>query len=242
MRQPGQHRQWEAYSRANSLVNPETIEQLEASHCKYLIIGFESMSPVSLKNMSKRVTADQNVQAIEALRGRGVEFHGSFMAGYPGESPEDYEHTHRFLVDRYHGRFNVYIFMFMDETMPVWQDAPMYDLQVSSGWMWKHSGMSSQTAMKLQDRTIREVRWKNDDAVLNLWQSNFMRPMLPTEPFRTGPRIEKAIERLAFCVHDLGEHADTAARCRGLLDELESLGVDTGARAWHSRTESLPMT
>jgi radical SAM superfamily enzyme YgiQ (UPF0313 family) len=220
---------WEGYSRANTLGTKEVVQKLEASKCRRLFIGFESMNPVALKNMDKKVTLAQNHRAIEALRGTSMEVRASFMVGYPGETPDDYKLTHNFLVNDYQGLFNVHFFMFSDETMPVWDDAPLYDLEVTNGWTWKHSGMDSVTANRLRTETLHTARWKNDHAVHDLWQPNYMRPFMANLTMPNSIKLEKALERLAYLVKDRGEGEDAAATCRGLLDELSSMGVWTGS-------------
>ena len=57
--------------------------------------------------MNKRVSSAQNERAHTLLEGSGVDLRTSFMVGYPGETPEDYELTHRFIVDRVRGRFGI---------------------------------------------------------------------------------------------------------------------------------------
>lgn len=218
---------WEAYSRANTLGTREVVERLEASKCRRLFIGFEAMNTAALKAMDKKVSVEQNHRAIEALRGSSIEVRASFIVGYPGETPEDYQLTHDFLVRDYEGLFNVHFFLFNDETMPVWDDAPLYDLDVTNAWTWKHSGMDSMTAIMLRLKTLREVRWKNDRAVHDLWQPAYVRPFVPEVGVATNLRIEKAIERLGHLVKDLGDGEDSSARCRALLEGLEADGVDT---------------
>src|SRR6185436_19072970 len=107
----------------------------------------------------------QNFRAVEALRDTSIDVRASFLVGYPGETPDLYEQTHRFVVDQFRGRFNVNSFIFQDEVMPVWADAPIYDLQVSNPVTWTHCGMDSTTALTLRDRTLFETRWQNDHAV-----------------------------------------------------------------------------
>jgi anaerobic magnesium-protoporphyrin IX monomethyl ester cyclase len=220
---------WEGYSRANVIDTRETVQLLEASHCRFLFIGFEAMNETALKNMSKHVSVKQNFRAVEALRGTSIDVRASFLVGYPGEKPEDYERTHRFVVDDFHGRFNVNTFIFQDETMPVWGDAPIYDLDVTNPWTWKHCGMDSKTAFGLRDRTLREARWQNEHAVHELWQLWHLRPLIPELDLRANYRVEKLIERLAYLVRDRGEDENAAGLCRAMLDELESLGVWTGS-------------
>ncbi len=218
---------WEGYSRANTLGTREVVQQLEAARCRRLFIGFEAMNATALKNMDKKVTLAQNYRAVEALRGSSIEVRASFMAGYPGETPDDYQLTHDFLVKQYEGLFNVHFFMFSDETMPVWDDAPLFDLDVTNPWTWKHNGMDSFTAQRLRSETLLAARWQSDRAVHDLWQPAFMRPFMPGISQPANLRLEKALERLAYLVKDLGQDEAAAARCRGLLAELESLGVST---------------
>jgi len=218
---------WEAYSRANTIGTREIFEQLEAAHCQRLFVGFEAMNETALKNMDKKVTVEQNKRAVEAMRGSSIEVRGAFMVGYPGESAEDYALTHRFLVEDYTGPFNIHFFMFSDETMPVWEDAGVYELEVKSAADWTHKGMNSQAAMRLRMRTLRDVRWGNDQAVHDMWNLSYMRPLVPGQPLTQSLRIEKRLEQLAFLVKDQGQGDAAAARCRGILTDLQQLGVQT---------------
>jgi hypothetical protein len=210
------------------LGSAEVVDRLEAAHCVRLFIGFESMHPAILKNMDKKVSVEQNRRAIEALGGSSLEIRGSFMVGYPGETPETFEATHQFLVEDYRGPFNLHFFMFSDETMPVWQDAPMYELEVTDGFTWKHKGMDSKTAIALRAKTLVDVRWKNDRAVHDAWQLAYVRPLIPGMTLPQSLRIEKRVEQLAFLIKDLGEDDASAARCRGILDELRANGIALG--------------
>jgi len=218
---------WEGYSRANALGSREIVDKLEAARCRRLFIGFESMNATALGNMDKKVSVEQNVRAFEALKGSSLEVRGSFLVGYPGETAADYQLTHDFLVQEYRGLFNVQFFLFIDETMPVWQDAPIYDLEVANGWTWTHAGMDSTTAMALRLQTLYEVRWKNDHAVNDVWQSAYTRPFVPGAPLSVNLKVEKAIDRLGHVVKDFGDDEAAARRCRALLDELTALGVET---------------
>ncbi|MDP1569403.1 MAG: radical SAM protein [Vicinamibacterales bacterium] len=218
---------WEGYSRANALGSREIVDKLEAARCRRLFIGFESMNATALANMDKKVSVEQNRRAFEALKGSSLEVRGSFLVGYPGETAADYQQTHDFLVQEYRGLFNVQFFLFTDETMPVWQDAPIYDLEVTNGWTWTHAGMDSITAMRLRLKTLHEVRWKNDHAVNDVWQSAYTRPFMAGAPLSVNLKIEKALERLGHVVKDFGDGEAAAERCRALLDELTALGVET---------------
>ncbi|ADO68346.1 B12-binding domain-containing radical SAM protein [Stigmatella aurantiaca] len=221
---------WEAYTRANVINTPDVVSGLEASHCTTLSIGFESMSNNSLKYMNKKVTAEQNRRANELLADSAVDFRGSFIIGYPGENVEDYEMTQRFLVNEYARHFMLSVFSLTDETMPVWNDAELYKLEVfdknDPDSDWRHIGMDTSTARALHRRTLREVRWKNDRAVAVMWQLAYQLPILPALGLRENYRAEKLFERLAFAPVDF---ADDPARVRAMsesfIQELGQLGV-----------------
>ncbi|HWS52989.1 MAG TPA: radical SAM protein [Pyrinomonadaceae bacterium] len=220
---------WEAFTRANVLSNPAVIESLARAHCRTLSIGFESMSDNSLDYMDKKVSAKQNRTAFRLLRGSPVGYRMSFMAGYPGETPEDYRETHDFLVDEYEGHFTLSVFSLQDETMPVWEDAQRFNILVADpenpDYSWTHSGMDVRTARALRQQTLRDVRWKNDGAVPFLWQTDYQTPLMPHRTARENYRAEKLVERIGFLPTDYPDPEQNGPRLRSLLAELAALGV-----------------
>jgi tRNA A37 methylthiotransferase MiaB len=220
---------WEAFTRANVLSSPAVIDALANAHCRTLSIGFESMSDNSLDYMNKKVSAKQNRTAFELLRGGPVGYRMSFMAGYPGETPEDYRETHDFLVNEYEGHFTLSVFSLQDETMPVWEDAQRFDIRVADeenpDYSWTHIGMNVGTARALRKQTLRDVRWKNDGAVPFLWQTDYQTPLLPHLTARENYRVEKLVERIGFLPTDYPEPERSVPLLRGMLAELAGLGV-----------------
>lgn len=215
---------WYAFSRANNIKDRETVTQLEASSCRGLSIGFESMNDATLKAMDKKVTAGENRRAFDLLDQSEVLVNGSFMIGYPSETPEAYEVTHNFLVRELRGRFGLSVFSVVDETMPVWQEAAKYQLEETDDG-WRHCGMDQATASKLQARTMLDVRWNNDDAVMLTWQFDYATPIAQGFGVRGNRRVEKLVDRLTFLVRDWGTGDEAERRGRAALSELESLGV-----------------
>lgn len=220
---------WEAFTRANVLSSPAVIEALARAHCRTLSIGFESMSDNSLDYMEKKVSAKQNRRAFELLRGGPVGYRMSFMAGYPGETPEDYQETHDFLVNEYEGHFTLSVFSLQDETMPVWEDAQRFDIRVADlenpDYSWSHAGMNVETARALRKQTLRDVRWKNDGAVPFLWQTDYQTPLLPHRTARENYRVEKLVERIGFLPNDYPDPGRNEPILRTMLGELAGLGV-----------------
>lgn len=220
---------WEAYTRANFITGREVVDRLADAHCATLSIGFESMSPISLRLMHKQVTAAHNRRAHDALSGGPVRYRSSFMVGYPGETPEDYELTHDYLVGEYTGHFMLSVFSMTDETMPVWQDAGRLGIQVEDcedpDAAWSHVGMDHATAKQLHRRTLDEVRQRSERAVLLLWQTDYHTPLIPGLPVETSMRAEKLVERLGMLPVDVPDPRERVARAAEVLSSLEALGA-----------------
>ncbi|MFJ1460943.1 B12-binding domain-containing radical SAM protein [Nocardia sp. N2S4-5] len=220
---------WEGYTRANAIRDHATVHALEDSHCAALAIGFESMSDTVLGYMNKNVTAAANRTAHQLLARSGIEHRASFMVGYPGETPEHFHDTRQYLVTEYTGRFSLYVFSLTDETMPVWQDAQRFRLHVGNpdrpDTSWRHIGMDSHTAQALQRETLTDIRWHNDDAVLNLWQGRYEMPLAPTRSDTENLRIEKFIERLAMLPVDFPEPEAQSRRSANMVSQLSQHGI-----------------
>lgn len=226
---------WEGYSRANAITSQQDMDSFAAAHCRSLSIGFESMSEASLRRMNKRVTAQQNRRAFELIKDSDVGHRCSFMVGYPGETPDEFRETHDFLTTEYSGYFMLSVFSMQDETMPVWQEADKYDLRVTdpddpdSGW--SHSGMDFEQAKALHRETLHQVRRRNDEALLVLWQSRYEVPIAPELPRRQRLRIEKLIERIGMLPVDEPDRARGRDLADGYLHQLAGYGITVRAQA-----------
>jgi anaerobic magnesium-protoporphyrin IX monomethyl ester cyclase len=221
---------WEAYTRANVIRDASVVNGLALAHCRTLSIGFESMSDNTLSYMHKQVRARQNRTAHELLRHSPVGYRISFMCGYPGETPEDYRLTHDFLVDEYAGHFMLSVLSLVDETMPVWQDAARFQIEVADpdepDYSWRHVGMDVATARQLQRDTLDQVRHDSDSAVLLLWQSDYETPLVPWHTRARDLRAQKAVERLAMLPVDRPDPSEGASRLHRLLAELAELDIE----------------
>ena len=215
---------WYSFSRADMIDSKALVAQLEEAHCAGLAIGFESMNDTTLLAMDKKVTADENRRAVELLDDSRILVNGSFIVGYPGETPDAFEDTRAFIVRELRGRFSLSIFSVIDETMPVWADAAKYQLEETDDG-WKHCGMDYATAAQLLARTVQDVRWKSDNAVMITWQVDYATPLVPGLNLKANRRIEKLVERLTFLARDWGTDESAPARARAIVAELDQLGV-----------------
>ena len=224
--------EWEAYSRADVISSPEIIKSLEYANCRLLSIGFESLSDNTLKYMNKRTTAEINRKANDLLNkyATNLDFRGSFIVGFPGETKEDFQKTHDFLVYEYKKQFHLSVFSLVDETMPIWKEAEKYNLVVTDinnpDYNWSHCGMSAKEARELHQQTLFDVRWKNEYAVATEWQLPYDLPLNPNLDFTKNYRIEKLIERLAFVTKDFKENQELInSITQSVVEELRTLGV-----------------
>jgi anaerobic magnesium-protoporphyrin IX monomethyl ester cyclase len=222
--------EWEGYSRANVIKHERLLDRLAAAHCRFLSIGFESMSDKVLTAMDKRVTAAQNRRAFELLRQGEVGYRCSFMTGYPSETPEDFEQTSDFLVSDYAGHFMLSVFSLQDEQMPVWQDAERYSIvlddAINPDYAWRHCGMDVATARQLNHQTLDAVRRHNDEAVLVLWQADYQTWLLPHLSARDNLVVEKAVERIGMLPIDQPDPVAGTHRLTELLAVLSGFGIE----------------
>jgi hypothetical protein len=220
---------WEGYSRANVVDSPEFIENLVASHCRRLQIGFESMSDVVLKRMKKRVNAKQNRRAFELLRAGDLGYTIFFMIGYPGETPDCFQETADFVLKEYAGHYMLNIFSVSDETMPLWEDREELQIQVCDPEEpdadWSHIGMDVTLARQLNRETLDRVRLENENAVTMLWQGQYQHWFMPHASRHTNLAVEKCVERLAMAAKDYAEVEDAAHAVRTQVQRLAALGV-----------------
>lgn len=221
--------EWEGYSRANVLDSPELIDAFVAAHCRFLSIGFESMSDHTLGLMNKRVSRAQNLRAFRLLRGGDLGYRASFMVGYPGETPEDFALTHTFLEEDWHGHYMLSVFSISDETMPVWEDKQRLELVVHDpedpDYSWSHIGMDVHEARRLNHATLDAVRRNNEHAVLLLWQAAYQQWLVPALSTADNLKIEKAVARIGMAPRDHADPRAGSAAVQLQLDGLRAMGV-----------------
>jgi len=79
------------------IVNAGLLKKLKAAGCFQIVYGLESGSPKMLKLMKKRITVDQNRNAVIAAREAGLHCVPQFLVGLPGENKETLKETINFI-------------------------------------------------------------------------------------------------------------------------------------------------
>ena len=204
---------WTANSRVDTPFNQEVVRQLEDAGCITLFFGFESMCDETLLKMDKRTTSSLN-RKINSLFGESSILTAmSFIVGFPGETPSDFEYTHDYLVNEHIGRFTLYVFEYEGDILPIAKEKEKYQIEVydddekynwaHGGQNWKHIGMDSNKAKLLRRKTIKDSRANiSSNSVFSSWQGKYQWPFVQGLSKMENIKIEKLIDRLIFLFVD----------------------------------------
>lgn len=88
---------WSVNSRAD-VIDKDLFRHMKKAGCRLLLIGFESGSQIMLDNMHKNITVQKMEEFIKIVRSEGLQIHGCFVLGLPGETKETMEETIKFAL------------------------------------------------------------------------------------------------------------------------------------------------
>jgi len=91
---------WSTQVRADVARDEEIVRLMKKAGCNFLFIGFESVNPKSLKEMKKRQTIEEIVQAIKVIRHHRINIHGMFVYGFDKDDWQTVKKTVRFAKKR----------------------------------------------------------------------------------------------------------------------------------------------
>lgn len=87
---------WGCLSRVDTLDEP-TIIAMKKAGCHMMSFGIESGSPKMLKIMRKGTNLEQALKTLKLVRKHRIDSAASFVLGIPGETPETFRQTIRFV-------------------------------------------------------------------------------------------------------------------------------------------------
>lgn len=90
---------WICYARADDLCEEDTVLLMKRAGCHQVQIGIESGHQTILDNMNKVSTVAANRGALANCRKHGLTSIVSLICGFPGETPETLEATHRLMEE-----------------------------------------------------------------------------------------------------------------------------------------------
>ena len=146
---------WYAFIRCQYLDRQQVIDMRE-SGCGGAYLGIESANNEILKAMNKRATRDDYMRAVALLASEGIVSYGSFIIGFPSETPDAVNDTISFIENSGLDFFNVKIFYY-DHTTPIAQEAHRYDLK-GRGMNWSHTTMTSTEAFACSEHVIKTIK------------------------------------------------------------------------------------
>ncbi len=88
---------WSTTARANT--SYETLKAMKEGGLRLLVVGFETGDPQVLKNIRKGVTLDLGRRLVKWCKELGIQVHGTFMVGLPGETRQSLEASIRFACE-----------------------------------------------------------------------------------------------------------------------------------------------
>lgn len=88
---------WSTTTRAN--IGTETLKELKDSGLRLLMVGYESGSDEILKNIKKGITTDGARKFTKDCKALGINLHGTFMLGLPGETKQTIEQTIKYACE-----------------------------------------------------------------------------------------------------------------------------------------------
>ena len=91
---------WNAAVSANIANMPDLLDEMAATGCKSLFIGFESINKASLKNVHKgQNNVDQFEKLVAEIHKRDIMINASFVFGLDGDDKNTFKDTLRWIVD-----------------------------------------------------------------------------------------------------------------------------------------------
>jgi radical SAM superfamily enzyme YgiQ (UPF0313 family) len=94
---------WYSFTDVTLAKDEELLDLAARSGCRVLIIGFESLSAESLKNIDrsnwKYKQFKNYTDAVEKIQAKGIGVLGSFMMGLDGDDADTFKHTLDFIVN-----------------------------------------------------------------------------------------------------------------------------------------------
>jgi radical SAM superfamily enzyme YgiQ (UPF0313 family) len=92
---------WTAQVRSDIARSPDTLEKMKQAGCRWLYIGFESISDKTLKALHKSQNRLDIENAIKVIHEKGINIHGMFMFGEDNDTVETIKETVQFAIKQY---------------------------------------------------------------------------------------------------------------------------------------------
>lgn len=93
-------RRWGGLATVRVADDPELLDVMARSGCRYLLIGFESISQPALREIHKGFNREEEYKSLmEALHAYGISVQGTFMFGFDSDDASIFEATVQRVID-----------------------------------------------------------------------------------------------------------------------------------------------
>lgn len=156
--------QWMSQGSLHALKDEALVQQMARSGCMGLLIGFESLNHQNLAAMGKRINrVDDYSATLDRLRRAGVFVYGTFIFGYPHDSPQSFEESVRFAKEE-----NLFLAAF-NHLVP-FPGTPLYrDLELEGRLSYPHWWLSED--YRFGQVPFRPATMKADEVERNCHQA-----------------------------------------------------------------------
>jgi len=94
-------RRWSCQISIDVARDEQLLDRMARAGCRFVLIGFESLNPASLRQMGKRwnKVSGSYLSVVNALHRRGIGIYGTFVFGYDADTPETFDRTLDFALE-----------------------------------------------------------------------------------------------------------------------------------------------
>jgi radical SAM superfamily enzyme YgiQ (UPF0313 family) len=94
-------RRWSCQISIDVARDESLLDRMARAGCRFVLIGFESLDPASLRQMGKRWNrvSGSYRSVVAALHRRGIGIYGTFVFGYDADTPDTFHRTLEFALE-----------------------------------------------------------------------------------------------------------------------------------------------
>ena len=107
---------WGGQTRADTYNSEETLRKMYDAGCRWLLLGLETGSAETRRRINKQMNHDLIREFVDKCTRAGISTFGSFIFGFPGETPEQLKETAQFALSLNLDAFLVNYFVLIPKT------------------------------------------------------------------------------------------------------------------------------
>lgn len=154
---------WHCLSRADR-TNREIYDIMYDSGCRMITYGIESGSQKILDLCNKKITVQQNLDAIKVTKEAGLKVRAQMMVGLPGETDETVEESADFIRKAEADSFGMHIFVPLPGC-PIWNNPDKFNFYINKDLTFDYyktiGKRGEKDAAYLHKNPEQIIKWKD---------------------------------------------------------------------------------